>query len=51
MSYAAAALLANEGLLVKEVAEQLEIADAFQFSRSFLRIYGIPPTKLKAAAR
>ena len=45
MNYAAG-LLMNEGLLVKDVARRLEFADAFQFSRSFKRIYGIPPTKL-----
>ncbi len=50
MNYAAA-LLANEGLLVKDVAEQLGFSDAFQFSRSFKRIYGIPPTELKWAPR
>lgn len=48
MNYAAG-LLMNEGLLVKEVAERLGFADPFQFSRSFKRIYGIPPTKLAHA--
>lgn len=46
----AAGLLMNEGLLVKEVAQRLGFADAFQFSRSFKRIYGIPPTKLAQQA-
>ncbi len=50
MNYAAG-LLANEGLLVKEVAQRLEFADAFQFSRAFKRIYGISPTKLKSVGR
>ena len=45
MNYAAG-LLMNEGLLVQDVARRLGFADAFQFSRSFKRIYGIPPSKL-----
>lgn len=45
MNYAAG-LLMNEGMLVKDVARRLEFADAFQFSRAFKRIYGVPPTKL-----
>tara|TARA_R110002049_G_scaffold305056_3_gene501168 strand:- start:127747 stop:128637 length:891 start_codon:yes stop_codon:yes gene_type:complete len=50
MNYAAG-LLMNEGLLVKDVAHRLGFADAFQFSRSFKRVYGIPPTKLAEAAK
>ena len=42
----AAGLLMNEGLLVREVAERMEFADAFQFSRAFKRVYGIPPNQL-----
>ncbi|MFT4175531.1 MAG: AraC family transcriptional regulator [Luteolibacter sp.] len=38
----AAALLLNQRMLVKEVAEQLEM-DSFHFSRMFKRIYGISP--------
>ncbi|WP_166831196.1 AraC family transcriptional regulator [Thalassoroseus pseudoceratinae] len=45
MNYAAG-LLMNEGLLVKDVAMKLGFADPFQFSRSFKRVYGIPPTRL-----
>ena len=48
MNYAAG-LLINEGLLVKEVAQQMEFADAFQFSRAFKRVYGISPKQLVAA--
>ena len=48
MNYAAG-LLMNEGLLVKEVAKRMEFADAFQFSRAFKRVYGIPPRQLVAA--
>ena len=46
MNYAAG-LLMNEGLLVKEVAFRMGFPDAFQFSRAFKRVYGIPPVKLK----
>jgi len=42
----AAELLMEEGMLVKEVAEQLDYADAFQFSRAFKRVYGVPPNRL-----
>ncbi len=49
MNYAAG-LLMNEGLLVREVAARLEFADPFQFSRSFKRVYGIPPTRLTRPA-
>ncbi len=45
MNYAAG-LLMNEGMLVKEVAEKMEFPDPFQFSRSFKRVYGVPPTRL-----
>jgi AraC family transcriptional regulator, arabinose operon regulatory protein len=45
MNYAAE-LLMEQGLKVVEVAEQLKYADAFQFSRAFKRVYGIPPSKL-----
>jgi AraC-like DNA-binding protein len=36
-------LLVDEGMLVKEVAAKLEFADAFHFSRSFKRHYGLSP--------
>lgn len=45
MNYAAELLL-EEGLLIKEVAERLGFSDAFQFSRAFKRVYGIPPKQL-----
>ena len=45
MNYAAG-LLMNEGLLVKEIARRMEFNDAFQFSRAFKRVYGIPPSQL-----
>lgn len=45
MNYAAGMLM-NEGLLVKDVAKRLEFADAFQFSRAFKRVFGIPPSQL-----
>ncbi|MEQ9406476.1 MAG: AraC family transcriptional regulator [Fuerstiella sp.] len=47
MNYAAG-LLMNEGLLVKEVAFRMNFTDAFQFSRAFKRVYGIPPRQLLA---
>jgi AraC-like DNA-binding protein len=50
MNYAAG-LLMNEGLLVKQVAERLEFADAYQFSRAFKRVYGIPPKQLAATIK
>lgn len=46
MNYAAG-LLMNEGLLVREVAQRLGFADAFQFSRTFKRVYGIAPNRLR----
>ncbi|TWU62984.1 helix-turn-helix transcriptional regulator [Crateriforma conspicua] len=45
MNYAAELLL-EESMLVKEVAERLGFADAFQFSRAFKRVYGVPPKQL-----
>lgn len=44
MNYAAELL--DDGLLVKETAARLGFADAFQFSRAFKRVHGIPPTQL-----
>jgi AraC-like DNA-binding protein len=38
-------LLVDRGLLVKEVAANLEFADAFHFSRVFKRFYGLPPQR------
>jgi AraC-like DNA-binding protein len=45
----AAELLMNEGLLVKETAVRLGFPDAFQFSRSFKKTYGVPPSQLLTA--
>lgn len=39
----AAALLQSTGVLVKDVAAALAFADAFQFSRTFKRVYGLAP--------
>ena len=39
----AAELLQEPGSLVKQVAEQLGFGDPFHFSRSFKRIFGVPP--------
>ncbi len=36
-------LLVDGGMLVKEVAAELEFADAFHFSRVFKRLYGLSP--------
>lgn len=47
----AAELLLDEGLLVKEAAERLGYPDAFQFSRTFKRVYGVPPARLLASRR
>ncbi|SMP64086.1 AraC-type DNA-binding protein [Neorhodopirellula lusitana] len=42
----AAELLLEENMLVKDVAEQLGFSDAFQFSRAFKRVHGLPPKQL-----
>lgn len=42
----AAEMLLNEGLLVKQTAARLGFPDAFQFSRAFRRVYGVPPSAL-----
>ena len=42
----AAELLLEERLLIKDAAERLGFSDAFQFSRAFKRVYGIPPKQL-----
>lgn len=47
----AAELLVEDRLLVKEVAEELGFSDAFQFSRAFKRVYGIPPKQLVMGQR
>ena len=47
----AAELLLEEQLLIREVAERLGFSDAFQFSRAFKRIYGLPPTELLESAK
>ncbi len=36
-------LLLDGGLMEKEEAEQLDFADAFHFSRTFKRVYGLAP--------
>jgi AraC-like DNA-binding protein len=46
-----AAQLLDTGLLVKETAARLGFADAFQFSRAFKRIHGVPPIHLLASRR
>ncbi len=48
MNYAAELLL-ERGLKVRAVAEHLRYADAFQFSRAFKRVYGVPPSSLSKA--
>ena len=45
MNYAAELLL-EHGLKARDVAERLQYADAFQFSRAFKRVYGTPPSRL-----
>jgi len=45
MNYAAELLLEHH-LKVRVVAEKLQYADAFQFSRAFKRVYGVPPSSL-----
>jgi len=47
----AAEMLLEEGLLVKVAAERMGYPDAFQFSRTFKRIYGVPPARLLASRR
>ncbi|MDB6175743.1 MAG: lactose operon transcription activator [Chthoniobacteraceae bacterium] len=47
----AAELLLDGGLMVKEVASELDFADAFHFSRAFKRIYGIPPERFLKSSR
>jgi AraC-like DNA-binding protein len=39
----AAELLSNRELLIKQVAEQVGFTDPYHFSRTFKRVYGIPP--------
>jgi AraC-like DNA-binding protein len=46
-----AAELLDDGLLVKEAAARLGFADAFQFSRAFKRVHGVPPTRLLGHAK
>jgi AraC-like DNA-binding protein len=41
----AAALLLDQRMMVKEVADALGFADAFHFSRTFKRVYGISPER------
>ena len=39
----AAELLLDEGLLVRQVAHRMGVADAFQFSRAFKQIHRVAP--------
>ena len=41
----AAQLLIDDRMMVKEAAAALDFADAFHFSRTFKRIYGISPDR------
>ena len=50
MNYAAELLLEHQ-LKVRAVAAKLDYADAFQFSRAFKRVYGVPPSKLRAVSQ
>ncbi|MCD0457995.1 AraC family transcriptional regulator [Roseiconus lacunae] len=45
MNYAAELIL-ERGLKVSAVADRLQYSDAFQFSRAFKRVYGVPPSSL-----
>ena len=45
MNYAAELIL-ERGLKVSAVADRLRYSDAFQFSRAFKRVYGVPPSSL-----
>jgi AraC-like DNA-binding protein len=45
MNYAAELIL-ERGLKVSAVAQRLRYADAFQFSRAFKRVFGVPPSSL-----
>ncbi len=47
----AAELLLDRGLMVKEAAAELGFADAFHFSRTFKRIYGLAPERFVQQAR
>jgi len=47
----AAELLLDGNLMVKEAAAELGFADAFHFSRTFKRIYGLPPERFVRQAR
>jgi AraC-like DNA-binding protein len=43
----AASLLLDRRMMVKEVADALGFADAFHFSRTFKRVYGISPERFQ----
>ncbi|MEM7452865.1 MAG: AraC family transcriptional regulator [Planctomycetota bacterium] len=49
MNYAAG--LISDGLLVRDVACQLGMTDAFQFSRAFKRVFGIPPSHMQGVRK
>jgi AraC-like DNA-binding protein len=50
MNYASSLLL-DHGMLVKEVAGKLGYADAFHFSRTFKRSYGVSPQQFLRRSR
>ena len=50
MNYAAGLLLEDD-TTVQEVAERIGIPDPFQFSRTFKRVFGYPPSQLTKTGR
>jgi AraC-like DNA-binding protein len=47
----AAELLQDPDMLVKQVADELGFTDPFHFSRSFKKVYGIPPEQFATLSR
>ncbi len=47
----AAGLLVDGNFQVKDVAERVGIPDPYQFSRTFKRVYGYPPSRLTKSGR